>query len=641
MLRDFRKVFKSSKGLTGGLMIVLSFGLLAYLGTAFRTTHPDSPEVVLARVYGRDIKRRDVTEAMKRMMQQFGQQDNMDNLLPFIEQQALSQLINLRLTEELADRHGVVVTDSELHDALASELKTIPIMLDSKGQLLPTAEVRNILARYFNLSLKNFEDSTKSRLIMNKLYDHAAALIPVDEAWLELENRARNEKMSIEYVALKPEEASVVDPGDEALEAYLKVSGDRFQEGARRVLQIVAIDPSFFGNSLVPEEEVLKIAYESKKNSYIELKASHILIRGTTPDEIKAAEEKILKIRARLVAGANFAKVAEEESEDPSAKANYGDLGWFRDGIMDKGFWDGAFALKKGEISGPVQSMYGVHLIKLEDRREKTFEEAKRELASEITNERFAAKAKERLEQLRKRAGDKGDLGAAAKDLGLKATLSEPFGQSATTVSGLEGVQYAAMEAFGMKVGQVSKVVSAPGRFLVYRVQRELPIAVPPLKEIREKVLNGYRSEGARRALVEKIASANGDLKSLGTIETKNDVALSEINELDGNPKARQVLLDAQVGVQAGPIWANNGTLWAVKVKERTPAPPLTPEKRSELIKDIQGKESRKLISAELEDLKSKGGMRRGFNSLWGRINGIYINEEAIARGRRTAADID
>jgi peptidyl-prolyl cis-trans isomerase D len=497
------------------------------------------------------------------------------------------------------------------------------------------------LARYFNLSLKNFEDSTKSRLIMDKLYDHAAALVPVDEAWLEIENRARNEKMSIEYVALKPDEASVADPGDEGLEAYLKTSGDRFQEGARRILQIVAIDPSFFGDSLVPEEEVLKIAYESKKNSYIELKASHILIRGTTPDEIKTAEEKILKIRARLVAGANFAKVAEEESEDPSAKANYGDLGWFRDGTMDKGFWDGAFALKKGEISGPVQSMYGVHLIKLEDRREKTFEEAKKELASEIANERFAAKAKERLEQLRKRAGDKGDLGTAAKDLGLKATLSEPFGQSATTVPGLEGVQYAAMEAFGMKVGQVSKVVSAPGRFLVYRVQRELPIAVPPLKEIREKVLNGYRSEGARKALVEKIASANGDLKSLGTIETKSDVALSEINELDGNPKARQILLDAQVGVQASPIWANNGTLWAVKVTERTPAPPLTLEKRSELIKDIQGKESRKLINAELEDLKSKGGMRRGFNSLWGRINGIYINEEAITRGRRTAADID
>ncbi|MDR2561880.1 MAG: peptidyl-prolyl cis-trans isomerase [Holophagales bacterium] len=640
MLRDFRKVFKSSQGLTGGLMLILSVGLLAYLGTAFRTTHPDSPEVVLARVYGRDIRRREVNDAMRRMMQQFGQQDNMDQILPFIQQQALGQLMNLRLTEELADRHGVVVTDSELRDALAAELKSIPIMKDPKGHLLPTEEIKSILARYFNLSLKNFEDSTKSRLIMDKLYDNAAALVPVDEAWLEIENRVRNEKMSIEYVALKPDEASVADPGDEALETYLKASGDRFQAGARRVLQIVTIEPSFFGDSLAPEEEVLKIAYESKKNSYIELKASHILIRGTTPDEIKAAQEKILKIRARLMAGANFAKVAEEESEDPSAKANYGDLGWFRDGTMDKGFWDGAFALKKGEISGPVQSMYGLHLIKLEDRREKTFEEAKRELASEIANERFSAKAKERLEQLRKRAGGKGDLGAAAKDLGLKATLSEPFVQNATNVPGLEGVQYAAMEAFDMKVGQVSKVVSAPGRFLVYRVQKELPIAVPPLKEIRDKVLSGFRSEAARSLLAAKIILANSDLKSLGEPETKKDVALADISELEGNPRARQAILDAQVGAQAGPIWANNETLWAIIVTDRTPAPPLTLEKRSELIKDLQGRESRKLIGAELDDLKSKGAMRRGFNSLWGRINGIYINEEAIARGGRNV-DVD
>jgi len=189
-------------------------------------------------------------------------------------------------------------------------------------------------------------------------------------------------------------------------------------------------------------------------------------------------------------------------------------------------------------------------------------------------------------------------------------------------------------------VGQVSKVISAPSRFLVYRVQRELPIAVPPLKEIREKVLAGYRSEGARALLAAKIIAANGDLKTLGEPETKKDVTLAGITELDGNPKARRAILDAEAGSAAKPIWANSGALWAVKVTERTPAPPLTLGKRTELIKDLQGKESRKLITAELEDLRTKGGLRRGFNSLWGRINGIYINEEAIARGRRTA-DVD
>jgi len=100
MLRDFRNVFKSRKEITGSLMIVLSFGLLAYLGTAFQTTHPDSPEVVVGRVYGRDIRRRDLNETMERMIQQFGRQDNMESIMPFIQQQAFGQLLNLRLTEE-------------------------------------------------------------------------------------------------------------------------------------------------------------------------------------------------------------------------------------------------------------------------------------------------------------------------------------------------------------------------------------------------------------------------------------------------------------------------------------------------------------------------------------------------------------
>jgi peptidyl-prolyl cis-trans isomerase D len=633
MLRDFRKVFKSSKGLTGSLMIVLSFGLLAYLGTAFQTTHPDSPELVLARVYGRDIKRRDVNEVMERMIQQFGgQQENMDAIMPFVQQQAVGQLLNLKLTEELADRHGVVVTDSELREALTAELRSFPFLFFFNGQLLPTAEIKNVLAQYFRVALKTFEDSTRSRVVMAKLYEQAAALVPVDEAWLNEENRARNENMTLEFIALAPLDWSVADPGDEKLEEFLKGSGDRFQVGPRRVLQVATVEQNSFGGSLMPTEEDLKRTYEAKKASYLELKASHILIRGATPDEIKAAEEKILKIRARLVAGANFAKVAEAESEDPSAQANRGDLGWFKNGVMDKGFWDGAVSLQKGEISQPVQSMYGLHLIKLEDRKDRTFEEVKTELTSEIIAERFSAKAKEKLEQLLKRVGEKGDLATAASSLGIKVSATEPFVGDAATIQGLEGVPYAASDAFSMKVGQVSQVVSAPGRFMVYRVQRELPIAVPPLKEIRDKVFDAFRQEEARRALLAMAAEAAGDIKALGATETLKEQPFAKITEVAENMAARKTLLETPVGGITKAVWTNDGKLWVAKILERTPAPPLSQEGRMELLKSIQSQESMKLISAELEDLRVKGGMRQGFNSLWGRINGIYINEPALSR---------
>jgi hypothetical protein len=324
--------------------------------------------------------------------------------------------------------------------------------------------------------------------------------------------------------------------------------------------------------------------------------------------------------------------VAEAESEDPSAQANRGDLGWFKDGVMDKGFWDGAFKLKKGEISQPVQSMYGLHLIKLEDRKERTFEEAKTELMSEMISERFSARAKERLEQLRKRVGEKGDLATAAAALGIKVTTSEPFVSDASIIQGLEGTPHAAADAFALKVGQVSQVISAPGRFMVYRVQRELPIAVPPLKDIRVKVFDDYRQEEARRELLSMVNWAAGDIKTLGATETIKEQPFVKITEVAENQAARQTILETPVGGVTKAVWTNDGKLWVAKIQERVPPPPLSPEGRMELIKDIQNKESMKLINAELEDLDSKGRMRQGFNSLWGRINGIYVNEEALSR---------
>jgi hypothetical protein len=167
---------------------------------------------------------------------------------------------------------------------------------------------------------------------------------------------------------------------------------------------------------------------------------------------------------------------------------------------------------------------------------------------------------------------------------------------------------------------------------MVYRVQRELPIAVPPLKEIRDKVFDAYRKEESRRTLLAMAEEVSEDIKTLGTTETIKEQPFSQITEIAENMAARQTILSTPVGGITKAAWTNDGKLWIAKIQERTPAPPLSLEGRTELLKSIQSQESMKLINAELEDLRAKGGMRQGFNSLWGRINGIYINEAALSR---------
>ena len=102
-----------------------------------------------------------------------------------------------------------------------------------------------------------------------------------------------------------------------------------------------------------------------------EVHARHILIRAKPGDEkaSEAAKKKIEAIIAKLKGGEDFAKLAKEDTEDPSGKASGGDLGYFTKDQMVPEFSKVAFGLKKGEISGPVKTQFGWHVIKVEDKR--------------------------------------------------------------------------------------------------------------------------------------------------------------------------------------------------------------------------------------------------------------------------------
>jgi peptidyl-prolyl cis-trans isomerase C len=121
-----------------------------------------------------------------------------------------------------------------------------------------------------------------------------------------------------------------------------------------------------------------------------EVHARHILIRAAAGDEkaSKAAEEKVKAIIVRLKKGEDFAKVAGEITEDPSGKANGGDLGYFTKTQMVPEFAEVAFKLEKGQISDPVKTQFGWHVIKVEDKRTKPapkFEDVKAQIEQYVT----------------------------------------------------------------------------------------------------------------------------------------------------------------------------------------------------------------------------------------------------------------
>jgi peptidyl-prolyl cis-trans isomerase D len=438
--------------------------------------------------------------------------------------------------------------------------------------------------------------------------------------------------VAFQQVTLPVDASAIADPGDATLEAFYKAGGDRFLQPPRRVIQFVAVDRATFGKDLQVDEAALKAAYEARKADNTEFKARHILFKAESETQVQEATAKAQLLRERLMKGQDFAKAAEELSEDPSAKGNGGDLGWFNASKMVKPFSDAAAALKVGEISQPVRTQFGVHLIKLEGRREKSFEDMKASLAKEISDSRFNARAQERLEQIRKRANG-GDLAAAAKSLGSPAQLSQPFAnEPSAQADGLPELPQIAAEAFRMKVGEVSKPMPFGDHHLLFRVQEEKPEAVPPFKEIRAKVLAAYRTETARQQALAKAQQAlkTGGLQAVGPVTDQAAAPLSGLRDLVAQPAIRKALLDTAVGHDTPVLWTQDGKLWVARITSREPAPALTFETRKALIQDIQTTEAQKLLSAELQAMDQKGRLRPGFSSFWGHFGGIYINTSAV-----------
>ncbi len=151
------------------------------------------------------------------------------------------------------------------------------------------------------------------------------------------------------------------------------------------------------GESAKPDDAMLRAYYDSHKPEWEEVRARHILIRfqgskmplADGKKDLTEAEAlaKITELRAKIVAGADFAEVAKENSDDKGSGANGGDLGSFGKGQMVPEFEKEAFLLPVGQVSQPVKSPFGYHIIKVEAHSTKPFEEVKAQIAKRMPEE--------------------------------------------------------------------------------------------------------------------------------------------------------------------------------------------------------------------------------------------------------------
>ena len=263
-------------------------------------------------------------------------------------------------------------------------------------------------------------------------------------------------------------------------------------------------------------EEDLRKAYEDERERFQtieERRASHILIEVADGNE-EAARATAESVETRLRNGEGFAAVAAEVSADAGTKAQGGDLGWIGRGMLAGPFEDTLFAMQVGDVSAPVRTDFGFHIIRLDEVRAgelQPFEAVREELAAETKTRRAESTFYDRANELGEAAFDAYDelaTVATASSLPIKTLMGFPRTGDPSAFANSAAVVQAAFADEIVDSGRNSELVElADDHVLVLRVAAHHVPTVKPLDEVREQIRDELVRERAQQ-LAEEAAQA-------------------------------------------------------------------------------------------------------------------------------------
>lgn len=269
------------------------------------------------------------------------------------------------------------------------------------GEKIPPEALEKRLSVYMSLN-QEITDATKKlvldqiidKLLLKQFVKEEGIIVSADEIQAELEK--------VQFFFESNQKGSGV-----SLEKVLESRGSSIRQLREEIRNTVALS-KYLGKSI--KEDELKSYFDSNQDYFNgkEVRASHILVdtRGLKSEaELDKAKEKIDTLKKDIDNGADFAELAKKKSDCPSSE-NGGDLGFFeKKGTMVEPFANAAFSLEIGEVSEPVKTQFGLHLIKVTERREGEDVSYDDEEVKERVDQFYREEMKERLlENLRKKA---------------------------------------------------------------------------------------------------------------------------------------------------------------------------------------------------------------------------------------------
>lgn len=286
------------------------------------------------------------------------------------DQQLKSEVLERLINEELLTQHAGEFNYRVADPDLGAMIRSLQAFQEN-GEFTKRAYEAQLRSQ--GMTPAEFEGRLRNALRLEQLQNGVRASALITDEQLQALYRLEAQQRELAYLVLPRSNYTdrVVLQEDE-LKRYYDANAARFMRPERVKLNYIELSVEQLANTVPVDDALLEQLYEEYRNTFVpqeKRQARHILVRvpeDAGEDKALQAKVRLLEARERIRAGESFAEVAKDVSDDPGSAAQGGDLGQVERGMMVAPFEEALFALEVGEISEPVKTRFGWHLIQLE-----------------------------------------------------------------------------------------------------------------------------------------------------------------------------------------------------------------------------------------------------------------------------------
>jgi peptidyl-prolyl cis-trans isomerase D len=497
--------------LTGGVALVVLglIGLTLVVSFGNMSTDVASGNVA-ATVNGEEISMLRFRDVYQRQLNQ--QQEAFQGELPAVLQQQIQRnvldgLILNRVQAQYVAGRGYRADDQRLADFIRSQEA-----FQVDGDFSQQSYIALLASQ--GVSPEQFEAEQRSFLEINELQGGIVATDFFTPAEYRRFIQLDREQRDAVFVRFDPFALLADIEVDEAeILAFYEANSQRFQTEENVDLEFVEVQLADIASTVEVDETEVRAFYEASLDRFQtaeERRARHILISVNADRDDAGAAALAGELADRLAAGEEFAALAAEYSDDPGSAKDGGELGWSGRGVYVPEFEEALFALDVGQVSAPVKTQFGYHLIELEELRSgslQPFEEVQADLTQELQQQGAEDGFYELAEQLDDLALENpGSLEPAAQGTGLPLQRAEGFTRAGGAPFGFNQDLVEAVFSEGvLEDGENSALIEVtPGRAVVVRVAEYRRPEVRPLDDVRAEIEQELRLQAASRSAREQ-----------------------------------------------------------------------------------------------------------------------------------------